>query len=53
MVAKVAFAGIVSPGLVQINVVASSGLPSGDALVVALVDNSETQLSAFITATGR
>lgn len=53
MVANVKFAGIVSPGLVQINVVVPSGLPSGDALVVALLDNSETQLTAFITATGQ
>jgi uncharacterized protein (TIGR03118 family) len=53
MVATVKFAGIVSPGLVQINVVVPSGLPSGDALVVALLENSETQLSTYITATGQ
>ena len=53
MVAKVTFAGIISPGLVQINVVVPAGLPAGDALVVALLGNTETQLSAFITASGQ
>lgn len=53
MVAKVTFAGLISPGLVQINVVVPAGLPAGDALVVALLGNAETQLSTFITATGQ
>lgn len=52
-VAKVTFAGVVSPGLVQINVVVPTGLSAGDALVVALLGNSETQLSTFITVSGQ
>jgi uncharacterized protein (TIGR03437 family) len=53
MVARTTFAGVISPGLVQINVVVPPGLPAGDALVVALLGNTETQLSAFITAAGQ
>jgi uncharacterized protein (TIGR03118 family) len=49
MVAKVAFAGLTGTGLYQLNVVVPAGLPSGDALVVALIGNTETQVSAFIT----
>lgn len=47
--ATVAFAGLTGVGLYQFNVVVPAGLPSGDALVVALIGNTETQVSAFIT----
>lgn len=40
---------MISPGLYQINVVVPSGLATGDALVVGIIGNAETQLSAFTT----
>ena len=53
MVAKVTFAGLVGPGLDQINVVVPNNLSAGDALVVLLSGNTETQLSAYITSAGQ
>jgi uncharacterized protein (TIGR03437 family) len=47
--AQVAFAGLVGPGLYQINVVVPTGLTSGDHLITALLGDAETQLNAFIT----
>ena len=49
MPATVTFAGFISPGLVQINAVVPTGLPAGDALVVALSGNFESQPGAFLT----
>src|SRR5579884_1406338 len=48
-VAQVSFGGLTGAGLYQFNVVVPAGLPAGDALVVALAGNSETQPGAFIT----
>jgi uncharacterized protein (TIGR03118 family) len=47
--AKAAFAGLVSPGLYQINVTIPAGLPVGDAAIIATLSNGETQPGAFIT----
>jgi uncharacterized protein (TIGR03437 family) len=47
--AKVAFAGLISPGLYQINVTIPAGLPAGDATVIATLSNGETQPAAYIT----
>ncbi len=47
--AQVAFAGLVAPGLYQVNVIVPPGLPSGDHLITALLGDAETQLNAFIT----
>ena len=47
--ATVVFAGLIAPGLYQINVTVPSGLPAGDAAVVAALGNGETQAGAFIT----
>jgi uncharacterized protein (TIGR03118 family) len=47
--AQVTFAGLVGPGLYQINVVVPTGLTSGDHLITALLGDAETQLNAFIT----
>ncbi len=47
--AVVTFAGQISPGLYQINVVVPPGLASGDAAVVAFTGNTETQAAAYIT----
>jgi uncharacterized protein (TIGR03118 family) len=46
--ATVTFAGQISPGLYQINVVVPAGLNSGDAEVVAFVGNAQSQAAAFI-----
>ena len=47
--ALVDFAGLVAPGLDQINVVIPAGLPAGDQLVVASVGGVQTQAGAYIT----
>jgi len=53
MVVKVAFAGLVGPGLYQFNVtVPTTVTPGQDALVVALLANSETQAGIFISDRG-
>jgi len=49
--AQVTFAGLVGPGLYQINVVVPAGLTSGDHLITALLADAETQLDAFLTVT--
>jgi uncharacterized protein (TIGR03118 family) len=46
---KVTFAGVVTPGLYQINVTVPATLPPGDAAVIATLANGETQPGAFIT----
>jgi uncharacterized protein (TIGR03118 family) len=49
LVGNVIFAGIISPGLCQINVVVPSGVTRGqDALVVALLGDGETQANSYI-----
>ena len=47
--AQVTFAGQISPGVDQFNVVVPQGVRSGDALVVGLTSIYETQLGAFIS----
>lgn len=47
--AQVTFAGLVAPGLYQINATVPPGLASGDHLLVALLGDAETQLNAYIT----
>ncbi len=47
--AQVTYAGLVAPGLYQINVVVPTGLSAGDHLIVALLGDSDTQLDAFLT----
>jgi uncharacterized protein (TIGR03118 family) len=47
--ATVTFAGLVSPGLYQINITVPAGLPAGDAAVIATLSNGETQPGAYIT----
>ncbi len=47
--AQITFAGLVAPGLYQINFVVPSGLSSGDHLITALLGDAETQLDAFLT----
>ncbi len=49
--ATVTFAGLISPGLYQINVTIPAGLPPGDAAVIATLSNGETQPGAYITIT--
>jgi uncharacterized protein (TIGR03118 family) len=49
--AQVVFAGLVGPGLYQINVVVPAGLSSGDHLITALLGDAETQLNEFVTVT--
>jgi virginiamycin B lyase len=46
--ATVAWAGLVSPGLVQLNVSVPVGLPNGDAAVVASVGGVQSQSDVFI-----
>jgi uncharacterized protein (TIGR03118 family) len=48
--AQVTFAGLVGPGLYQINVVVPPDLTSGDHLITALLGDAETQLNTFVTA---
>ncbi len=47
--AVVDFAGLVAPGLDQINVVVPAGLSAGDQLVVASVGGVQSQANAYIT----
>jgi uncharacterized protein (TIGR03437 family) len=47
--AKVAFAGVIGSGLVQLNVTVPSDLPDGDAEIVVTVNGVTTQAGQFIT----
>jgi uncharacterized protein (TIGR03437 family) len=47
--ASVAFAGLVESGLYQFNVTVPSGLPSGDAAVVATIGDVSTQTGVLLT----
>ncbi len=47
--AEVLFAGLVSSGLYQLNVLVPAGMTDGDKLVVAAVAGVQTQPNAFIT----
>lgn len=47
--AVVKFSGLVSSGLYQINVVVPTGLPSGDAAIVATASGQQSQANAFIS----
>jgi len=47
--AHVVFAGMSAPGLFQLNVIVPSGLPAGDAVVVAQANGVVTQANAFIS----
>jgi uncharacterized protein (TIGR03437 family) len=47
--ASVAFAGLVESGLYQFNVTVPSGLPSGDAAVVATIGGVPTQTGVLLT----
>ena len=47
--AQVTFAGLVAPGLYQINVVVPSALTSGDHLIVALLGDTASQVNGFLT----
>ena len=47
--AHVVFAGMSAPGLFQLNVIVPSGLPAGDAVVVAQANGVVSQANAFIS----
>lgn len=47
--AKVLFGGLTAPGLYQFNVIVPSGLPAGDAAVVAQAEGAASQANAFIS----
>ena len=47
--ANLAYAGLVAPGLYQLNVVIPSGLPAGDAEVIAIFGNAATQGGVYVT----
>jgi uncharacterized protein (TIGR03437 family) len=49
MPAKVLFAGLASNGLVQLNVTVPTGLPNGDAPIVASVNSVQTPANLFLT----
>jgi len=49
MQAQVDYAGLVGPGLYQLNVTLPAGLTSGDHFVVALLGDAATQAGAFVT----
>ena len=51
MEAQVVYAGLIAPGLYQVNLVVPTGLASGDHLITAFLGDSETQLNAYITVT--
>jgi len=46
--ATVAFAGLISPGLYQVNVVVPNGLPAGDNAIVLQAGGVSTQANAFV-----
>ena len=46
--AVVTFAGLVGPGLYQVNVIVPGSLPTGDAAVVATASGQQSQASAFL-----
>lgn len=50
--ATVTFAGLVSPGLYQLNVVVPRNAPGGDEPVVAAYNGSSTQAGTLLTLTG-
>ena len=47
--ANVLFAGLIEPGLYQINVVVPAGLPAGDAAVTMLLSGSQSQANTFLS----
>ena len=47
--ANVTYAGMIAPGLYQINVTLPTGLPTGDAEVIATIGNAATQGGVFVT----
>lgn len=47
--ATVTYAGLVEPGIYQINVVVPSTLPAGDAAVIATVAGQQSQANAFLS----
>jgi uncharacterized protein (TIGR03118 family) len=47
--ATVVFPGMSAPGLYQLNVIVPSGLPAGDAVVVAQAGGASSQANAFIS----
>jgi uncharacterized protein (TIGR03437 family) len=47
--AQVSFAGVSGAGLDQFNVTVPSGLPDGDAALVATVSGVSTQPNVFLT----
>jgi len=49
MEAQVIYAGLIGPGLYQINLMVPTGLAYGDHLITAFLGDSETQLNAYIT----
>jgi uncharacterized protein (TIGR03437 family) len=49
MEAQVVYAGLVGPGLYQINLMVPAGLTSGDHLITAFMGDSETQPNAYLT----
>ena len=51
--AQVSFAGLISPGLYQINVTVPSNAPSGDNAVVSVVNGSPVQPVPLITIQGQ
>jgi uncharacterized protein (TIGR03118 family) len=47
--AKVVYAGLIDPGVYQLNVVVPTTLPAGDAAVVATVGAQQSQANAFLS----
>jgi uncharacterized protein (TIGR03437 family) len=47
--ASIAYAGLVEPGIFQINVTVPATLPAGDAAVVATAGGQQSQANAFLS----
>jgi uncharacterized protein (TIGR03437 family) len=47
--AVVTFAGLVGPGLYQVNVIVPGSLPTGDAAVIATASGQQSQANAFLS----